>query len=208
MKRRSRSRKNNRSTKKIIGVYEEEGTVIVRIINGIIGIVMAVLILVAIPLIFFAPFYLISGITNGFRPGFDYNVIAYGTEIELAGLRGRDFLSFSRKGREMRVTLHIPTYMDDIPVTGIGSRAFQGYVDNHGRQRRGEFREVTLPDGLTYIGRAAFRMNRITNVNIPDSVVYIGEMAFYNNYIITVSIPRHTSVAVDAFDADVAIVWR
>ena len=64
-------------------------------------------------------------------------------------------------------------------------------------------KDLIIPDGVTYIGRAAFvGCNSLTSVTIPDSVESIGEYAFYEcGGLISVTIPKSvTSIYDRAFD--------
>jgi hypothetical protein len=86
-----------------------------------------------------------------------------------------------------RSVLRIPEKFQNLPVTAIGTGAFQhhqldsftifenGFADNH------YLTSVTIPDSVTVIGDRAFRNNRLRDVTIPDSVTAIGESAFAQN---------------------------
>ena len=64
----------------------------------------------------------------------------------------------------------IPSTYDGKPVTSIGDRAFQ----------HSDLTSITIPDGVTSIGQAAFSdCIRLTSIVIPDSVTSIGQGAFY-----------------------------
>lgn len=64
----------------------------------------------------------------------------------------------------------IPSVIEDVPVTGIGSYAFFGcYNLNH----------ITIPDSVTVIGSSGFYgCNSLTDITIPDSVTGIGNSVF------------------------------
>lgn len=68
--------------------------------------------------------------------------------------------------------INIPSTLDEYPVTGIGSYAFQ-YCNN--------LTGVTIPNGVTEIGSYAFEYcTALTNVTIGKNVTTIGYSAFYN----------------------------
>ena len=80
----------------------------------------------------------------------------------------------------------------DYTVTSIEGYAFDGcrslaYVD--------------IPNSVTYIGKYAFRVCRLSSVTIPNSVTYIGDQAFYNcSSLASVVIPSSvTSIGDQAF---------
>lgn len=63
----------------------------------------------------------------------------------------------------------IPSLINGLPVTGIGSRAFADTA----------LSSVTIPDSVTSIGSAAFEnCTNLTSIIIPDSVASIGKDAF------------------------------
>lgn len=66
----------------------------------------------------------------------------------------------------------IPATYNDIPVTGIDTRAFAG---------NSIIRDVVIPDSVTTIGKYAFSVcESLKGVTIPDSVTTIYEWIFYN----------------------------
>jgi hypothetical protein len=65
--------------------------------------------------------------------------------------------------------LQIPGTVDGFPVTSIGNGAFWG---------RFELTDVTMPDGITYIGVGAFSHCGMTSITIPSSVIEMGPNAF------------------------------
>lgn len=66
-----------------------------------------------------------------------------------------------------------------------------------------EITSVSLPSGLTHIGRNAFFMcSNVTSISIPDSVTSIGGNAFAYTGITSISIPSATTnINLSAFDA-------
>jgi hypothetical protein len=64
----------------------------------------------------------------------------------------------------------IPSTIDGLPVTSIGSKAFSAM---------GEITDVTIPNSVTSISYAAFNgCTGLTDVAIPNSVTNIGDYAF------------------------------
>ena len=87
----------------------------------------------------------------------------------------------------------IPSTTNGLPVTGIGSQAFEG---------RGNLISVTIPDGVTNIGISAFEYcSKLTNVTIPARVISIAQFAFAScNSLTNVMIPTSvTSIGIAAF---------
>ena len=59
---------------------------------------------------------------------------------------------------------------------------------------------VTIPDGVTRIGREAFGGKQLTSVTIPNSVTSIESAAFWGNQLTSVTIPNSvTSIGFNAF---------
>ena len=87
----------------------------------------------------------------------------------------------------------IPSSISSLPVTIIGTNAFQGKTT---------ITSVTIPSSVTSIGSGAFfYCNRLTSVTIPNSVTSIGINAFSNcTGLTSVTIPSSvTSIADGAF---------
>ena len=69
-----------------------------------------------------------------------------------------------------RTEVKIPAKYNNLPVIGIGERAFYACSS---------ITSVEIPDSVTYIGDYAFyACSSLTSVEIPKSVTYIGERAF------------------------------
>jgi hypothetical protein len=72
----------------------------------------------------------------------------------------------------------IPARIRGVRVIGI-----EGYANEEERIFRSVFEgktvsSVTIPDGITYIGAAAFLGTALTSVTLPNSVTSIGNRAF------------------------------
>ena len=90
-------------------------------------------------------------------------------------------------------TVVIPNLINGLPVTGIGSGAFQSCKT---------LRTVIIQSGITSIGERAFYSScNMTSVTIPDSVISIGNYAFKDcNSLMTLTIPsKVTSIGTEAF---------
>ena len=61
--------------------------------------------------------------------------------------------------------------------------------------------EVTIPDGITYVGNTAFRFSAVTGVKLPDSLQKIGQLAFDNcRELTSITIPEGvTEIRAKAF---------
>jgi len=88
----------------------------------------------------------------------------------------------------------IPSVINGLPVTSVGSRAFYGSgltsvtipdsvtsIGNEAFSNCANLTSVTIPDSVTSIGQHAFSdCSGLTSVTIPDSVTSLGQRAFYN----------------------------
>ena len=74
-------------------------------------------------------------------------------------------------GNDETITdVRVPSTIDGLPVTSIGSKAFAEHS---------ELTSIILPDSVTNTGEEAFSgCTSLTNVNIPDGVTYIRSHAF------------------------------
>jgi hypothetical protein len=87
--------------------------------------------------------------------------------------------------------ISIPSKIQKLPVTHIGSQAFQNK----------NLIKVVIPNSVTFIENSAFANNQLTNISIPNSVVNIGDSAFANNQLSSVKIPNSVTY-LSGFDSN------
>jgi len=116
-------------------------------------------------------------LVNLARPEFGYHFMSNNTEITITEYRWN------------RSEIQIPSHIHSLPVTAIAESVFVS--SNRQGIRRGPITSVTIPDGVTHIGRGAFLMNRITYLSIPNSITTIGSSAFADNQLTYVTIPSN-----------------
>ena len=117
-------------------------------------------------------------------------------EVEtLEGGKSVRIIDYAGEKQEVR----IPPRIQGKTVTEIGFGAF-------GEKEAGQMivgkgiTSVTIPNGVTSIGVAAFIGNNLTSIVIPNSVTSIGQGAFANNQLTSVVIPNSvTSIGQWAF---------
>ncbi|MEE0913777.1 MAG: leucine-rich repeat protein [Ruminococcus sp.] len=113
------------------------------------------------------------------EPHFLYTVLEDGT-AEITGYNGGD------------TNITIPSEIDGYAVTSIGKEAFASR----------KFESVTIPEGVTNIGKDAFYCNYyLKSVNLPESITTIGELAFnYCTKLSNVTLPENlTTIGHHAF---------
>jgi hypothetical protein len=99
---------------------------------------------------------------------FEYIKKPNSNEMIILGYKGSD------------VNIEIPSNINGVPVTIIGSAAFE-WLD---------IESVKIPNTITTIKNEAFYFNDLTTLDIPNSVITIGEKAFSFNSISTLSLPN------------------
>ncbi len=87
--------------------------------------------------------------------------------------------------------LTIPPFITGLPVTSIGTNAFQDH----------QLTSVSIPDTVTSIGDSAFSGDFFSTLIIPDSVIIIGGGAFFDCEALESAIIGNnvTSIGVEAF---------
>jgi hypothetical protein len=117
----------------------------------------------------------------------DYNV----TEIKVSGIPlddNQDYEKIQIKGssnvlKSLDVISKINTHSDDdlLPedITGIVLKDFNGLFDKSLLQKYPNLKNLSIPEGVTYINRCAFKnCSSLTSITLPDSVTFIGSYAF------------------------------
>ena len=94
---------------------------------------------------------------------------------------------------EPKSVVHIPSYIQNLPVIEIGRGAFAGTIRNVG-----ELTMVIIPNSVVVIEWDAFAFNQLTEIIIPDSVIRLG--GFRGNRLTSIKIPNSvTHIGVGAF---------
>lgn len=114
----------------------------------------------------------------------------YKFKEELGGIEITEY-----KGK--KEVINIPAKIDGKNVTSIGEDAFVGCMG---------VTSAIIPNGVTTIGKSAFRCLEIKSVTIPDSVTKIGENAFiFCSRLTSVTLPDSvTEIGKDAFSGCMA----
>ncbi|RDY58471.1 leucine-rich repeat domain-containing protein [Flagellimonas nanhaiensis] len=95
--------------------------------------------------------------------------------------------------RDYEEKIKIPSEIDGMVVTHIGSGAFRG----------NQLTSIEIPNSVTHIGSGAFDGNQLTSIEIPNSVTHIGDWAFDGNQLTSIEIPNSVTHIGDwAFDGN------
>jgi len=86
-------------------------------------------------------------------------------------------------------SIEIPSQIRGLTVTSIRPGVFSGK----------SLENVTIPEGITTIGKQAFAYNKLTSVIIPISVTEIGDQAFIENQLTNVTISNHVTLGEQVF---------
>ena len=120
------------------------------------------------------PYKAIISDVFAFAEGFLARLIDNGTAIRIIRYTG------------MEEDVRIPSHIQNLPVTVIGSGAFESGFAKWAVDIR--TKSITIPATVIYIEREAFVGQKLTDIVIPDSVAYIGAMAFSGNHFNSISI--------------------
>ncbi len=79
--------------------------------------------------------------------------------------------------------LSVPTEIDGLPVTAIGTSALAGYK---------KVRSIIIPEGVTFIDNLAFSFcSQLASVQLPETLTKIGSSVFYACSLTHLEIPRN-----------------
>ncbi len=91
----------------------------------------------------------------------------------------------------------LPSVLGGVPVTAIGTSAFQ---------YKAKLTGVTIPEGITEIGYDAFwACENLSSVNLPVSLQYIWHNAFGRTTMERISLPRNTRIDANPFTGNTVL---
>lgn len=113
------------------------------------------------------------GIYKEYNPESDFKFVIVGNNegIRITGLI------------EPKSVVHIPPYIQCLPIIELGREAFAGIARNAGKLTK-----VTIPNTVVDIGWRAFAFNQLTEISIPDSVINLE--GFDGNQLTSITIPN------------------
>ena len=99
----------------------------------------------------------------------------------------------------MKANVTVPETVNGAPVTAVADYAFSDSEGNYDYQ--GVIKKVSLPDGITVIGRNAFYARGLTDINFPSSLEEIKTEAFLGSKVsrYPLDIPSLKAVRKDVF---------
>ena len=119
------------------------------------------------------------------------NEIVYATDLEYTLSDDGTYYTVTGIGSCKENNIYIPEKYNGLPVKAIGDYAF-AYCSS--------VTSITIPDGVTYIGKESFSYCSITSIQLPDSLTTIGMRAFLCCSIKSLTVPASvTSMGVGAF---------
>jgi len=109
-------------------------------------------------------------------------------------VKGKTALTISRYiGDKDKTVINIPSKIQNVPVTAIGSMVFGNYF---------KITSVTIPNGIVSIGDEAFRnCTGLTSITIPNSVTTLGTFIFTGCTSLT-SVTFQGTIPSGSFDED------
>jgi hypothetical protein len=112
--------------------------------------------------------YTFSRSTSG-----EFEIVVFNGAVEIIGYNGAG-----------NTHLVIPDKINNLPVTAIGSNAFEDK----------KLTGVTIPNSITIIGYEAFSHNKLYNITLPNTLTVIGTCAFSFCGLGNVTIPESVKI--------------
>ncbi len=119
------------------------------------------------------------------------NQIVYATDLEYTLSDDGAYYTVTGIGSCKENNIFIPEKYNGLPVKAIGDYAF-AYCSS--------VTSITIPEGVTYIGKESFSYCSITSIQLPESLTTIGMRAFLCCSIESITVPAGvTSMGIGAF---------